>query len=163
MGVLSVRGCEWVVCDHGRGVLPPLPANSAPPGCAEPGGSSSPPPPRRPSGEALHPAVAADIGVSHVPWCLCQALGRVGDTLAASPAAWELLGAWCWFLPSCFPGTGEGGGRILGLFLSLDLGERPGRVWRRAVGMLGVGERTGQSVPPVGEVVTPLKSPRLIL
>lgn len=27
MGVLSVWGCEWVVCDHGRGVLPPLPAN----------------------------------------------------------------------------------------------------------------------------------------
>lgn len=32
MGVLSARGWEWVVCDHGRGVLPPLPVNSAPPG-----------------------------------------------------------------------------------------------------------------------------------
>lgn len=32
MGVLSARGWEWVACDHGRGVLPPLPVNSAPPG-----------------------------------------------------------------------------------------------------------------------------------
>lgn len=29
MGVLSARGWEWVVCDHGGGVLPPLPVNSA--------------------------------------------------------------------------------------------------------------------------------------
>jgi len=43
--VLSARGWEWVVCDRGRGVLPPLPASSAPPACAEQGGSSSPPPP----------------------------------------------------------------------------------------------------------------------
>lgn len=31
MGVLSARGWEWVACDHGGGVLPPLPVNSAPP------------------------------------------------------------------------------------------------------------------------------------
>lgn len=104
--MLSVRGCEWVVCDHGRGVLPPLPMNSAPPGCAERGGSSSPS--RLLSGEVLHPLVTADVGVSHVPRCLCQALGRVGTLLLPplQPGSFWVLGAG--FFPLVLQALGRG-------------------------------------------------------
>lgn len=121
-GVLSVRGCEWVVCDRGRSVLPPLPANLAPPGYAEQGGSSSHP--RLPSGEALHPAVPADVGVSFVPWCLYQALHRVGTLLLPplQPGSFWVLGVVSSHLFSRHWG---GERRIWGLFR--DLGERLGR------------------------------------
>lgn len=158
-GVLSVRGCEWVACDRGRGVLPPLPANSVPPGYAEWGGSSSPP--CLPS-KVLHPVVAADVGVSHVPWCLCWAWVGWGHS-CCSPCSLGASGCLVLVSSHLFSTHWEWERRIWGLFISLDLGERPGRAWRRAIGTVGVGERTGQSVPSVGDMLTPVETPRLIL
>lgn len=43
--------------------------------------------------------------------------------------------------------------RIWGIFLSLELG----RTWMRAVGVLGVGERMGESVSLAGVVLTALE------
>lgn len=126
MGVLSVRGCEWVACDRSRGVLPPLPANSAPLGCAEQGRSSSPP--RLPSGDALHPAVAAPDGVSHVPWCFCWALGRVGTLLLLplQPQSFWVLSVG--FFPLVLQALGRG---------EKDLGPLP---------LPGLGGEAGESV-----------------
>lgn len=91
-------------------------------------------------------------------------LGRVGTLLLLplQPGSFWVLGAG--FFPLVFQALGGGGERrILGLFISLDLGERPGRAWRRAIGTVGVGERTGQSVPSVGDMLTPVETPQLIL
>lgn len=106
----------------------------------------------------LHPVLPAAVAVSHGPWCLCWALGRAATFLLLSPAAFWVLGAACF--PLVFEALGRGGSRAS---CSPWTWEKAGENMEVSCGMLGVGERMGQSIPPVRAVLTPLESPQLIL